>query len=119
MDKLDSGIAYVMTKYSEHPKSCGMTPFGHFLFTMRLFALSFVSSMAFLVHAMFPWLLTETGEYLLELLHEHSCPLKSSEKVYDDKTKLVLMNEMSETDEDMNNDMNNDMNESNELKKNQ
>ena len=82
MDKLDSGIAYVMTKYSEHPKSCGMTPVGHFLFTMRLFALSFVSSVAFLVHAVFPWILTDTGEYLLELLHEHSCPLKSVSNVH-------------------------------------
>ena len=114
MDKLDSGIAYVMTKYSEHPKSCGMTPVGHFLFTMRLFALSFVSSVAFLVHAVFPWILTDTGEYLLELLHEHSCPLKSVSNVPSitpsntpsntpcdtpKPTKLLLTSDTSEEDE--------------------
>jgi hypothetical protein len=80
-DKLDTFVEYITSMYTNHPNEHGMTGIEHFIFAIRLSALTMISGLLMMLHALMPWWFTTTGGDLLiyasNVLKEARCDVSS------------------------------------------
>lgn len=67
----------IVEKFAAHPRSRGLSYPQHAKNALTFFILSFVASVCFLVHALFPFVLQTTGSTLTFMLHDRLRELES------------------------------------------
>ena len=74
--KEKSKVCYDITKnklyhlFTDHPRSKNMTYFQHFTGSFTYFAYSYLSSLIFLIHSLFPFLFQSSGSQLTQSLYK-------------------------------------------------
>jgi hypothetical protein len=96
-DKLDTTIQWICDKYSEHPRSRGMTPFQHFYTALKFSGMCMAAGLMMMIHAFAPWWFQVSGG---DLMITTATMLQEDRDEWDANRNEVVEQHGSDSDDD-------------------